>query len=65
MHMFFIVLIAVSSIALLAIIVLGVISMLRGGEFNEKYGNLLMRARVGLQGLVILLLVMAYYSSKS
>ena len=65
MHMFFIVLIAVSSIALLAIIVLGVISMLRGGEFNEKYGNLLMRARGGLQGLVILLLVMAYYSTKS
>jgi len=65
MHMFFIVLIAVSSIALLAVIVLGVVSMLRGGEFNEKYGNLLMRARVGLQGLVILLLVMAYYSSNS
>lgn len=65
MHMFFIVLIAVSSIALLAVVVLGVVSMLRGGEFNEKYGNLLMRARVGLQGLVILLLVMAYYSSNS
>ena len=65
MHMFLIILIAISCIALLAVIVLGIVSMLRGGEFNEKYGNLLMRARVGLQGLVILLLVMAYYSSNS
>ena len=38
---------------------IGVISMAKGGEFNAKYGNLLMRARIISQGIaVVLLLIM-------
>ena len=43
--------------ALTAIVLLvGITGFLRGGEFNAKYGNTLMRARVGLQLTAVLLL---------
>jgi len=42
----------------------GVIGMVRGGEFNAKYGNKLMRARVGLQALAIALLALSLLLSK-
>lgn len=35
----------------------GIFAMARGGEFNRKWGNLLMRARVASQGVAILLLL--------
>lgn len=44
--------------AVLLVLFAGVITMARGGEFNRKYGNLLMRWRVGLQLLAILLVVL-------
>ena len=37
----------------------GVVSMMRGGEFDRKHGNQLMFARVGFQGLALLLLLAA------
>ncbi len=40
----------------LAVLIAGIFAMARGGEFNRKWGNLLMRARVASQGLAILLL---------
>ena len=33
------------------VLFIGIFSMLRGGEFNKKWGNKLMRARVILQGI--------------
>jgi hypothetical protein len=47
-------------LATLAVLLVGVFSMARGGDFNKRYGNKLMRARVLLQGaaLVLLLIVM-------
>lgn len=65
MNTFVIILIVISLVALLAVMGLGLFSMLKGGEFNEKYGNKLMQARVLLQGLAIALLALAYYSSHS
>ncbi len=41
----------------LAVLFAGVFAMARGGEFNRKWGNKLMRARVVSQGLAILLLL--------
>ncbi len=41
----------------LAVLFAGVFAMARGGEFNRKWGNKLMRARVATQGLAILLLL--------
>lgn len=40
-------------IAVLLVLFTGIGGMLVGGEFNKKYGNKLMRARVILQGLAI------------
>ncbi len=48
----------------LSIILLGCASMIKGGEFNKKYGNLLMRARVYLQAFIILLLLLASFFYK-
>jgi hypothetical protein len=43
-------------VAVVAVLLVGVFSMARGGAFNAKYSNKLMRARVALQALAILLL---------
>ncbi len=40
----------------LLVLFAGLFAMTRGGEFNRKWGNKLMRARVACQGLAILLL---------
>ena len=42
----------------IGILFLGLFSMARGGEFNRKYGNKLMRLRVIMQGLAILLFLL-------
>jgi hypothetical protein len=50
------VLMVVLLVAVVAVLLVGVFSMARGGAFNAKYSNKLMRARVALQALAILLL---------
>ena len=37
---------------------LGLVAMLKGGEFNDKYGNRLMRWRVILQATAVVLIVL-------
>ena len=49
--------IVAAMIAAVGALLLGVFSMAKGGEFNRRYGNKLMRARVILQGLAILLFI--------
>ncbi len=51
------ILIGAALLAVLAVLFTGIVSMLRGGEFNRKYGNKLMRWRVALQALAVLLIV--------
>ncbi len=46
--------------SVLAALALGVLSMARGGEFNAKYGNKLMRARVIAQFVALALMVLAF-----
>ena len=43
----------VSMLAVLAILITGMVAMTKGGAFNEKYGNRLMRARVIMQGVAL------------
>lgn len=51
--------------SVLLVLIIGIIAMLKGGDFNKRWGNKLMRARVALQGLaVILILVTAYLLSQ-
>ena len=47
----------VALIAVVLSLLVGVISMAKGGDFNAKYGNILMRARVISQGAAIILLI--------
>ena len=52
----------VAMAAVLVVLIIGIVSMLRGGEFNRKFGNKLMRARVAFQFgalLIFLLLILA------
>ena len=48
-------------LATIASLVTGIWSMGKGGEFDEKHSNQLMRARVGFQGLALILLLAALY----
>ncbi|HRQ61840.1 MAG TPA: twin transmembrane helix small protein [Alphaproteobacteria bacterium] len=54
---------SLSLLAVVAVMGLGVFAMAKGGEFNKKYGNKLMRLRVMLQGVALALLAVAYFSS--
>lgn len=58
--MMFPILIGLALFLVLAVLATGVISMARGGEFNEKYGNKLMQARVAAQAIAVLLLLLAF-----
>ena len=51
-------LIIIALIAVLIVLGIGVIAMLRGGDFNRRYGNKLMRLRVLLQALAIILILL-------
>ena len=45
----------------LLVLFIGIISMLRGGDFNKRWSDKLMRARVILQGLAIVLILLTAY----
>lgn len=64
MNAFLYICLALAMLAVTGVLALGVVSMLRGGEFNQKYGNRLMQARVMLQGVALALLALAYFSMK-
>ena len=51
-------------LAVLAALVLGIFSMAKGGEFNKKYGNKLMRARIFLQAGALALFALAALTYK-
>jgi Hypoxia induced protein conserved region len=55
-HAVFVVLIFIL-LATVGVLFLGLFSMARGGEFNRKYGNRLMRFRVAFQAMAILLVL--------
>lgn len=59
MSTFFFILIALSMLAVLISLFAGLYVMARGGELDKKYSNRLMRARIMLQGLAVLLFVIA------
>ena len=42
-------------LATLGVLFLGIFTMARGGDFNRKHSNRIMRARIVLQGLALLL----------
>lgn len=55
--------IVVALLITVGVIGTGIWSMAHGGEFDEKHASQLMTARVGMQGLTVLLLLFAVYLS--
>jgi len=62
---FFFILMAVAMILVLLSLAVGMIAMVKGGDFNKKYGNKMMRWRVTLQGLALVFFVLAVWSQNS
>lgn len=56
---FFFVLMLGAMLAVLGTLFIGLFTMARGGEFAAKHSNRLMRLRVWLQGLAIVLFLLA------
>lgn len=65
MNTFFVICMLLAALSVLGILVLGIVSMAKGGEFNKKYGNRLMQARVALQGVALVMFALAYLTSKT
>lgn len=55
--------IVVALLMTVAVIGTGIWSMAHGGEFDEKHSSQLMIARVGMQGITVLLLLFAVFLS--
>ena len=53
-------LVVVALAGTLVVLLAGVVAMVRGGEFNRKYGNKLMRSRVAMQALAVALMFVLY-----
>ena len=47
------IIIVIAMVSTLGVLLVGVIGMARGGNFNRKNANKLMRARVALQALAV------------
>ena len=48
-------------VSVMIVLLIGIISMIKGGEFNKRWGNKLMRARVALQAFAVLLIILTAY----
>ncbi len=56
---FFAILMIVAMMATLGVVIVGVISMARGGTFNQRNANKLMRLRIALQATALVFFVVA------
>lgn len=54
----------IAMIAVFGVLLLGIGAMVKGGAFNEKYGNKLMRLRVILQGVALACMAVAIVSAQ-
>jgi hypothetical protein len=58
------VLIAIAMLMTLGVLFTGLLAMARGGEFNAKWGNRLMRYRIVFQGIALALFAVALLIGK-
>ena len=65
MNNFTIIAVVLALASVFAVMGLGIVSMVKGGEFNKKYGNRLMRWRIILQGSALALLALAFFTAQS
>ena len=52
------ILVILACLAVLAVLMLGVGSFAKSGEFHKKYANIIMRWRVGLQFVAVILIIL-------
>lgn len=57
MSIFLVILALLAMLAVAAVLFAGIFSMIRGGDFNARWSNRLMRWRVMLQAVAIVLLI--------
>lgn len=60
----FFLIIAFTCLAVVAVLLVGVGGFARGGEFNRKYANKLMRLRLLLQFIAVVLIVLFVYFAR-
>ena len=58
------ILIVLACLAVLIVLMIGVGGFSKGGDFNKKYANKIMRLRIILQAIAIILIVSFVYLSK-
>lgn len=56
--------IALACLAVLAVLMIGVGGFAKGGDFNKKYANKIMRLRILLQFIAVVLIVAFVYFSR-
>ena len=57
-------LVVIALIGTVAALLAGIVAMARGGDFNRKWGNRLMRARVAMQALAVALMLVPHPSRR-
>lgn len=57
--------VAVATLLVLGILIVGVIGFARGGEFNRKHGNRMMRYRIIAQAVAIALILVFIFLRSS
>jgi len=55
------ILLAILLVAITGVLFTGIAAMSRGGEFNRRHGNRLMRWRLYLQGAAVLVIGLIFY----
>ena len=51
-----------ATVVVAAILIFGVVTFARGGEFNRRNGNRIMRGRIGAQFVAVLLIILFAWS---
>jgi hypothetical protein len=54
----------IACLAVLGVLVVGVVGFARGGDFNRKYANKIMRLRILLQFVAVLLILAFVYFAR-
>ena len=55
--------IPIAMLATAGVLFAGIFGLMRGGEFNRTYSNVLMRWRIGLQAVAVALVMLALWLS--
>tara|TARA_B100001989_G_scaffold136705_2_gene96809 strand:- start:562 stop:762 length:201 start_codon:yes stop_codon:yes gene_type:complete len=63
MNTFLLTITLIAMLLVVVVLVIGMVAMVKGGEFNTKYGNKLMQARVILQGVALGFIAIAFMAT--